>query len=392
MQRQLNDRPTVVPVQNMFAYRDVANPPVGNEWIAANTFELKTGLINMAEANAFGGRNTGDANKHLTKFIQISNTVKENGVSDDQIRLRLFPFSLKDDARDLYDSMRSESVRTWNAMVELFLYKYYRPSETLKRQAEVTQFMMKPHETIREGWKRFKSLMKRCPNHSLNGGQQVVIFYRESTPEAIRELNLSAGGALLQLGEAESLQVIERVASNDEGWNNERSKTYRVACTSDNDRMDQMSKQLDFLTSKFGYMGVEQAGAEVPPGMEDVNYLHQGGGNRNFNNYRPNQGDDNYNHYGNKVHPNFSYGNPNNALQPPPGFQVSNDMVKEAKKSDLEDVLMTFIKQTGECMDNSNKRLEKVETEVQSLSTHMRSIDNQISQIAQAVSNQYTPG
>ncbi|KAL1568440.1 hypothetical protein AAHA92_00055 [Salvia divinorum] len=43
-------------------------------------------------------------------------------------------------------------------------------------------------------------------------------------------------------------------------------------------------------------------------------------------------------------------------------------------------------------MANSNKRLEKVETEVQSLSTHMKSIDNQISPIAQAVSNQHIPG
>ncbi|KAL1537390.1 hypothetical protein AAHA92_29909 [Salvia divinorum] len=159
-----------------------------------------------------------------------------------------------------------------------------------------------------------------------------------------------------------------------------------------NDRMDQMFKQLDFLTNKFGYMGVEQAGAEVSSGVEDINYLQQGGGNKNFNNYRPNQGGGNYNHYGNKVHPNLSYGNPNNVLQPPPGFQVSNSMVKEAKKPELEDVLMAFMKQTGECMAKSNKRLEKVETEVQSLSTHMKSIDNQISQIAQVVSNQHTPG
>lgn len=31
----------------------------------------------MTEAHAFGGRATEDANKHLTKFIQISNTVSD---------------------------------------------------------------------------------------------------------------------------------------------------------------------------------------------------------------------------------------------------------------------------------------------------------------------------
>ncbi|KAL1555064.1 hypothetical protein AAHA92_15548 [Salvia divinorum] len=153
LQRQMelqNERVPVVPVQNMFAYRGVEYPPVGNR-IDANSFELKTGLINMAEANAFGGRANEDPNKHLTKFIQISNTVKANGVTDDQVRLRLFPFSLKDEARDWYDSMGPETVRTWDAMVDLFLAKYFPPSEALKRQAEIIQFMMKPHETIREG-------------------------------------------------------------------------------------------------------------------------------------------------------------------------------------------------------------------------------------------------
>ena len=381
MQRQLderNARPPVQPVQNLYAYRRVANPPINNAGIAANSFELKPGLINRAEANAFGGTGSEDANKHLTKFIQISNTVKANGVSDDQIRLRLFPFSLKDDARDWYDSMDPNSVETWDAMVELFLDKYYPPSEALKRQAEVISYAMHPQENIHEAWKRFKHLMKRCPNHGLSPGQQIVTFHRGATPEAVRELNMSAGGSLLWLGENEALEVIERVASNDDGWKNERSKTFRVASASDVDKMDMMSKQLDFLTSKFSSMETEPTGLE----SEEVNYVHQGGNNRNFkNNYRHHQGSGNFNSFGNKAHPNLSYGNPHNALQPPPGFQVSNGQIIEPKKNELGDVLMTFMKQTGEIMANSDKRLKQVETDVQSLGIHMKSIDTHMSQI-----------
>ncbi|XP_047953117.1 uncharacterized protein LOC125198936 [Salvia hispanica] len=284
--------------------------------------------------------------------------------------------------------MDPNSVATWDAMVELFLEKYYPPSEVLKRQAEVISYAMQPQENIQEAWKRFKYLMKRCPNHGLSSGQQIITFYRGATPEAVHELNMSAGGLLLRLGEDESLKVIERVASNDEGWKNEISKTYRVASTSDIDRMDMMSKQLDFLTGKLGFMGTEPTGLE----SEDVNYVHQGGNNRNFNNYRQNQGGGNFKNFGNMAHPNLSYGNPNNALQPPPGFQVSNGQVIETKKNELGDVLMEFMKQTGECMANSDKRLKQVETEVQDLSIHMKSLDNQMSQIAQSVSKLHTPG
>ena len=45
----------MVPVQNMYAYRGVEDPPIGNDGIDANHFELKPGLLNMAEANSFAG-------------------------------------------------------------------------------------------------------------------------------------------------------------------------------------------------------------------------------------------------------------------------------------------------------------------------------------------------
>ncbi|XP_042045655.1 uncharacterized protein LOC121791905 [Salvia splendens] len=132
-------------------------------------------------------------------------------------------------------------------------------------------------------------------------------------------------------------------------------------------------------------MGTRRVGTEMQQGVEDVTYVHQGGNNRNFNNYHPIQGGGNYNHYGNKVHPNLSYGDLNNALQLPPGFQVSDGQIIEPKKDELEDVLTTFMKQTGECMKDSNKRLVQVEANLNDLNIHMKSIDNQICQISQAV-------
>ncbi|XP_042016168.1 uncharacterized protein LOC121764154 [Salvia splendens] len=146
-------------------------------------------------------------------------------------------------------------------------------------------------------------------------------------------------------------------------------------------------------------MEMRQLGPEIQGGVEGVNYVHQGGNNMNFNNYRPNQGGGNYNHYGNKVHPNLSYGNPNNTLQPPSGFTVANGMVDEQKQPTTEDILAAFMIQTTKYMEKTdkymeitNQRLGKVKNDVQSLNVHMKSIDNQISQISQAVGIQHQPG
>ena len=41
-----------------------------------------------------------DLSAHIANFLEILDTYKENGVSDNAIRLRLFPFSLRDKEKD----------------------------------------------------------------------------------------------------------------------------------------------------------------------------------------------------------------------------------------------------------------------------------------------------
>ena len=104
---------------------------------------------------------------------------------------------------------------------------------------------------------------------------------------SILDLNLSAGGNLLKKGEEEAIEVIEELASSDEGWSNERSKVHRVAYTTDHDTMSTLSDKLDALTMKFDCMTMGQPSQEPQGNMEDANYVQQGG-NRYYNNSRPN--------------------------------------------------------------------------------------------------------
>ena len=81
---------------------------------AANNFELKPSLVQIIQQNQFSGNSTEDPNLHLATFVRFAETLKANGVDPEAIRLRLFPFSLRDRASAWLDSLPSNSITTYN--------------------------------------------------------------------------------------------------------------------------------------------------------------------------------------------------------------------------------------------------------------------------------------
>jgi len=98
--------------------------------IKANNFELSPALITFVERDQFGGHPSKNPNAHLHKFLVKCNTIKLNGVSTDAIRLRPFPFSLKDRIRDWLQNEEPNSFTTWVILSKTFLDKYFPPSKT----------------------------------------------------------------------------------------------------------------------------------------------------------------------------------------------------------------------------------------------------------------------
>ena len=91
------DRP-----QRQMTMEDFWRPVIQDEYYAmrqpaieANNFELKPALITMVQQHQFTGHPSEDPNEHMGRFMRIANIVKLNGVRPEVIRLRLFPFSLR---------------------------------------------------------------------------------------------------------------------------------------------------------------------------------------------------------------------------------------------------------------------------------------------------------
>ena len=134
--------------------------------IDANNFEPKLALISMVQQQQFGGNLSEDPTGHLSNFLELCGTIKINGVDHDVIKLKLFPFSLRDKARSWFHNLMLGSINRWGELVEVFLTKKFMPQLTSQLRAEITQFRQGDQETPYDAWDRFREFLRKCPQHA----------------------------------------------------------------------------------------------------------------------------------------------------------------------------------------------------------------------------------
>ncbi|KAL6201565.1 hypothetical protein ACLB2K_025278 [Fragaria x ananassa] len=93
----------------------------------AVAFEIKPGTI--ANLPLFFGLPNNESYLHLQEFNEACSTVQLLGIDEGNLRLRLFPFSLKDRAKKWLYKLPPRSINTWEEMQKVFL-KFYFPPHT----------------------------------------------------------------------------------------------------------------------------------------------------------------------------------------------------------------------------------------------------------------------
>nr|GEV90686.1 reverse transcriptase domain-containing protein [Tanacetum cinerariifolium] len=137
--------------------------------------------------------------------------MKQYGVSDDALRLSLFPYSLTHHAIAWYDRLPRNSIHSFDDMMRKFLSKYFPPSMVTKLRNEITKFEQKPHESLFEAWERYKLSNDRCPNHNMLLVTKIDTFYNGLTLSHRDTINAAAGGTFMQKTPEECYELIENM-------------------------------------------------------------------------------------------------------------------------------------------------------------------------------------
>ena len=132
--------------------------------IQANNFELNVVTLQLLQGIQLHELPSKDPNTHLTSFLEVCDNVKYNGVAKEAIRLRLFPLSLSDRAKQWQNFEPPDSIISWVDLVHKFLTKFCPPAKTAQMRIEINSFTQKDSEILTETWDMYKELLRKCPH------------------------------------------------------------------------------------------------------------------------------------------------------------------------------------------------------------------------------------
>nr|GEZ03890.1 reverse transcriptase domain-containing protein [Tanacetum cinerariifolium] len=133
--------------------------------IAANSFELKHGLINLIQNKQFFRHDKEDPHAHIRYLNKITSTMR--------------------------------------------VPNFFPPSKTTNLRNEITRFQQRFNESFYEAWDRFNDLLRACPHHGFSELHQLDTFYNALNVNDQDSLNSAAGGNFLDKIPRECLKIIE---------------------------------------------------------------------------------------------------------------------------------------------------------------------------------------
>ncbi|RVW78546.1 hypothetical protein CK203_049782 [Vitis vinifera] len=133
----------------------------------------------------FRGMESENPYAHIKEFEDVCNTFREGGASIDLMRLKLFPFTLKDKAKIWLNSLRPRT---------------------------------KENEKFYECWERYMEAINACPHHGFDTWLLVSYFYDGMSSSMKQLLETMCGGDFMSKNPEEAMDFLSYVAEVSRGW------------------------------------------------------------------------------------------------------------------------------------------------------------------------------
>ncbi|GJZ10285.1 zinc finger, CCHC-type containing protein [Tanacetum coccineum] len=125
-------------------YRNTIKLPVGN-----NVVPFRSETIRLVQSEcSFLELRSKDPNQHLKDFLKLVDSLDLDGEKWDRTRLRLFQFSLHDQASNWLECLPAGSNTTWDDLTTRFLAQFFPPGRTTKLRNDILMFQQHHRESL----------------------------------------------------------------------------------------------------------------------------------------------------------------------------------------------------------------------------------------------------
>ncbi|XP_031100833.1 uncharacterized protein LOC116004803 [Ipomoea triloba] len=385
--------------------------------VVANNFQINSAVITLVQNQPFGGLPAEDPHVHITRFIRSCGMYRQNGVTEEVVRLKMFPFSLIGEAARWLDSHIDNHFRFWDQLHRVFMQEFFPLTKTLKLRRQIQDFKQGSLETLADAWRQFKTLKHQCPPDVLHPWDVISSFYAGLTDECKLLLDSSSRGSFVSTSPGEAEELIRTISSNTGNWYNQRESKgglYEVSAkTASQAKVEALGLDVKRLQAQIEKMHKAQRG---DPCMTLALYCDKCGGAHGAHECTSNYEDgpyeqveavgyprpSDYNSYGNNNTQNWrqedskktggtnriNISNQGGAYRPPMyqgNNHGANQLREEAPKESMEDKMVRMFGELRQ--DMTNMRQEWKQDLRQEISTlrqeHHASLRNLETQVAQ---------
>ena len=125
-------------------------------------FSVDPELITLVESDPFYGLESETVVAHLTKLNDIATLLTHDEKSCYFYILKIFPFSLKGDAKIWFNSLAPGCVRSPQDMIYYFSEKYFPTHKKQVALKEIFNFVQFKEESLPQAWGGFSNFLMLC--------------------------------------------------------------------------------------------------------------------------------------------------------------------------------------------------------------------------------------
>ncbi|GJZ32412.1 zinc finger, CCHC-type containing protein [Tanacetum coccineum] len=176
---------------------------LSSRWEQCGTSAIRQHPVGENECS-FHRIHSEDPNQHLKDFLKLVESLDLDVANRERTRMRLFQFSLRDQARNWLERLPTGSISTWEDLTTRFLAQFFLPGRTSELRNDILMFQQHQDEYFSKAWTHFKDLLQKFSHHGIDLWLQIQISYDHVSFHLKSEINHAASSKLRDKNAEES--------------------------------------------------------------------------------------------------------------------------------------------------------------------------------------------